>query len=82
MQRACDTGSIRTDAATQDLPLLQLMLTSLLDVSREIEPRLWRRYLAIFLDGLRPSEPRSEVPPPIGLDVFHDVIIQSHTARL
>ncbi|MDO9406939.1 TetR/AcrR family transcriptional regulator [Patulibacter sp.] len=79
MQRARDSGAIRADADTQDLPLLQLMLSSLLDASRDLAPQLWRRYLAIFLDGLRPGEPRTQLPPPIDLSIVHDVVVRSHT---
>lgn len=78
MQRARDSGAIRADADTQDLLLLQLMLTSLLDASRGIATQLWRRYLAIFLDGLRPGEPRAQLPPPIDLGIIHDGVVRSH----
>ena len=31
------------------------MLGAVMDRSRDVEPELWRRYLAIILDGLRPQ---------------------------
>jgi AcrR family transcriptional regulator len=51
--RAQSDGSLRADLAPTDLPLLQLMLGSLSECTRDVDPEAWRRYLAIVLDGLR-----------------------------
>ena len=32
-----------------------VMLGAVMDRTREVEPELWRRYLGLVLDGLRPE---------------------------
>jgi AcrR family transcriptional regulator len=66
--RAQESGQLRPDAAPQDVPLLQLMIGTIIDLSRDFEPDLWRRFLSIVLQGLRaepgPPEPLEPAPPP------------------
>jgi len=66
--RARDAGTLRADTEPEDLPLVQLMLSSVIDVSHDVAPELWRRYLAIVLRGLRSEpgapEPLPAAPPP------------------
>jgi hypothetical protein len=42
-----------------------LMLTTILDAAREVEPDLWRRYLEVFIQGLRaePTPPGTLATP-------------------
>ena len=53
VQRAKDAGALRADFQPADIPMTFLMLTAVLDTAREVEPELWRRYLEIFIQGLR-----------------------------
>jgi AcrR family transcriptional regulator len=50
--RAQEQGSLRPDIEATDLPLLQLMLGSLSECTRSVDPAIWRRYLGILTDGL------------------------------
>ena len=61
--RAQADGSLRADVEATDLPLLQLMLGSLSECTREVDPEAWRRYLGILTDGLRT---RRDEPTPLG----------------
>jgi AcrR family transcriptional regulator len=65
--RAQESGQLRSDAAAQDVPMLQLMIGTIIDLSRDFEPDLWRRFLSIVLQGLRadpgPPEPLDPAPP-------------------
>jgi AcrR family transcriptional regulator len=65
--RAQESGELRADAAAQDIPMLQLMIGTIIDLSRDFEPDLWRRFLSIVLQGLRaepgPPEPLETAPP-------------------
>ena len=56
VRRAVEAGVVRPDMATSDVPLINFMLNSIIDFARDIEPELYRRYLAIVLDGLRVKE--------------------------
>jgi AcrR family transcriptional regulator len=55
VERAQADGSLRPDVATTDMPLLQLMLGSLSECTRDVDPEVWRRFLGIITDGLRTS---------------------------
>ena len=58
VKRAVDAGVVRPDMATTDVPVLNFILNTAIDLGRDVEPELYRRYLAIVLDGLRhPGEP-------------------------
>jgi hypothetical protein len=60
---------------TSDVPIINFMLTLVVDVGRDVEPDLWRRYLAIVLDGLRPRPDGAELPvPPLGIAAFQEAI--------
>ena len=65
VRRAVEAGVVRSDLAPTDLPLINLMLNTLIDFGREVEPDLYRRFLAITLDGLRPHRQAAE-PLPVG----------------
>jgi AcrR family transcriptional regulator len=66
VRRAREAGQIRADVAAQDLPVIQLMLSTLIDASRDVSPDLWRRYLGIITRGLSAhpdQEPELETSP-------------------
>ena len=65
LSRAQADGSVREDAVPSDIPMLQLSVGSLIDATRDVEPELWRRYLAIALDGLRA---RRDGPTPLPVE--------------
>jgi AcrR family transcriptional regulator len=55
--RAKAAGVVREDADPLDTPVIMFMLGAVMDRSRDVEPELWRRYLALIIDGLRPTAP-------------------------
>lgn len=61
VQRAKDAGALRADFEAADLPMMFLMLSAILDAARDVEPDLWRRYLEVFIQGLR-AEPTPPEP--------------------
>ena len=70
--RAQAAGVLRDDFAPQDMPILQMMLGSVIDVTREVEPELWRRHLRIVLDGMR-AQPGPPTPLPVAALTFPQV---------
>ena len=65
LERAQADGSVRPDVVSSDVALLQVTLGSIMDASRDVDPELWRRFLALSLDGLRTSrEGFSPLPGP------------------
>jgi AcrR family transcriptional regulator len=53
VERAKEQGSVRPDFDQSDIIFMQVALSAIMARSRAIEPDLYRRYLAIFLDGIR-----------------------------
>ena len=59
--RAQADGSVRADLSPTDIPLIEFMLAMLAEYAYPVRPDVWRRYLTIILDGLRPE--RATVTP-------------------
>ena len=55
IERAQAAGEIRADATTQDYGVVLMMVSAVMDASGDVSPELWRRYLRIALQGLRPA---------------------------
>jgi len=68
VRRARETGRLRSDLQAEDLPLIQLMVSAVIDTARDIDPELWRRYLQIVIDGLRADRPASAPLEPSALN--------------
>jgi AcrR family transcriptional regulator len=62
VERAKADGILRPDVVGPDLGLIQFMLGALADATRDVDPELWRRFLAIALDGLRTQR---DAPSPL-----------------
>jgi AcrR family transcriptional regulator len=61
LERAKQAGAVREDIALTDLPMIQLAIGTIAESSRTVSPDVWRRVMAIFLDGLRPESARTEL---------------------
>jgi AcrR family transcriptional regulator len=77
VRRAQEAGVVRSDFALSDVPLINFMLNTLVDFGRDVEPDLYKRYLAIVLDGLRPRDDLEPLP----LDALHIRTFQEALAR-
>jgi AcrR family transcriptional regulator len=75
--RAQEQGTLRADVVPADFPILQLMVGAVTDHIGQ--PGLWRRYLAIVIDGLRarPGEPSPLPDLPVSEDAMQEAIIDS-----
>ena len=62
VERAQEDGSLRPDFAPTDVPLMQLMLGSLSECARDVDPEIWRRFLGLLTDGMRT---RRDGPSPL-----------------
>ena len=65
VQRARDAGELRADVVEDDVLLVSLMTGAISDFGVPVAPQLWRRALAIQLDGLR-ARRDAPTPLPIG----------------
>jgi AcrR family transcriptional regulator len=62
VQRGVAAGAVRDDLSTSDVPVINFMLHTVVDLSRDVEPELYKRYLAIVLDGMRPRDDLDPLP--------------------
>jgi AcrR family transcriptional regulator len=77
--RAQEQGTLRADVISADFPILQLMVGAVSDHTGQ--PGLWRRYLAIIVDGLRarPGETSPLAGLPVSEDALQTAIVDSST---
>ena len=65
VERAQQAGALRPDFNATDVPLIAFMLASAAEYAGQVQPDIWRRYLALIIDALRPSRDGvSELPVP------------------
>lgn len=79
VDRARDAGALRPDVAATDIGIVVLMLCTVADVTGDVAPELWRRYLPMLLDGLRNG---GGLPvPAISPEELHDAMT-THKQRV
>jgi AcrR family transcriptional regulator len=65
VERAQASGDLRRDFQATDVKMIAFMLASIAEYAASVTPQVWRRYLALLFDGLRPSRDGvSELPVP------------------
>jgi AcrR family transcriptional regulator len=53
--RAQAAGQVRADLRQTDIPFIIFVLTEATVLARQASPEIWRRYLALVMDGMRPA---------------------------
>jgi AcrR family transcriptional regulator len=80
--RAQAAGTVRDDLRTTDVPMLACMLATVAEYAGPVQPDVWRRYLALFIDGLRPSRDHaSALPLPALTPQEMEQVLRAHAAR-
>jgi AcrR family transcriptional regulator len=75
VRRAKEAGVVRDDIDTSDVPLINFMINTMVDFGRDFEPDLYKRYLAIVLDGLRPRDDLEPLPvAPMKITKFQEAL--------
>jgi len=65
VERAQAAGQLRSDLRPTDIPFILFVLAEAAQFARQVSPEIWRRYLTLVLDGLRPErEGVSPLPVP------------------
>jgi AcrR family transcriptional regulator len=62
LERAQAAGQVRADLAPTDVPIMEFMLGAIAEYAGDVRPTIWRRYLALMLDALRPAR---DAPSPL-----------------
>jgi hypothetical protein len=80
--RAQAAGAVRADIETGDLPIIQLMVSLVLEASHDVDPELWRRYLALALRGIATHpEDLPALPGPAPTPEAIDRVMTARPAR-
>ena len=53
VERARQDGYLRPDVEPSDMPVIGMLAGTVSEWAGHVEPELWRRYVALFLDGMR-----------------------------
>lgn len=81
--RAQEAGALRGDIAPSDVPIIQLMLSTVSECAHDADPELWRRYFQIVVRGLA-ADPAAVPPPsrpPLPLDQVPQVMAHMRPSR-
>jgi AcrR family transcriptional regulator len=76
--RAQRDGHLRPDFLPTDIPIIELMISSVAAYTSAVDPDLWRRYLSLVLDGM--AAERSELRG-LGRGPTHDEIAETMHIR-
>jgi hypothetical protein len=55
VERAQAAGQLRADIRQTDIAFIVFVLTEATQLSHAANPEIWRRYLTLILDGMRPA---------------------------
>lgn len=55
IERAQADGQVRADLRPTDVPIIEFMVAAAAEYAWQVRPTVWRRYLALILDALRPA---------------------------
>jgi AcrR family transcriptional regulator len=82
VDRAKNEGVLRSDFESTDAIFIQLALAAVMDTTRGTAPALYRRYLTIFLDGVRTDRGPLTALPVEALDVEETHAVMTPRSRL
>ena len=83
VERAQAAGQLRPDFRATDVKMIAFMLASVAEYAASAAPELWRRYLAMLIDGLRPARDGvCDLPAPAPTTVDLAELMSAHAQRL
>ena len=78
VRRAQESGDLRGDVVASDVLLIQFIIGSAAELTTTRSPELWRRYLAMVLDGLRTPDPHPLPQPGLSVDESVPALREAH----
>ena len=82
IERAQAAGQLRPDLRPTDIPFILFVLAEAAQFARRVSPEIWRRYLTLVLDGLRPErEGVSPLPVPALLPDEFEMTVRQNALR-
>ncbi|HEY4020014.1 MAG TPA: helix-turn-helix domain-containing protein [Pseudonocardiaceae bacterium] len=71
IERAKQAGTMRADLAIEDLAFVVWGVAQTVDRTASVAPRIWRRHLALLLDGFRAEAAHPLPEPPLNPGMSH-----------
>jgi AcrR family transcriptional regulator len=71
IERAKQAGTMRADLAIEDLAFVVWGVAQTVERTADVAPRLWRRHLALLLDGFRAEAAHPLPEPPLDPGLSH-----------
>jgi AcrR family transcriptional regulator len=68
VERAQNDGYLRPELSATDMPILGLLAGTVSEYAGRVDAELWRRYVAILLEGMRFRDEQ----PPLGVEALDD----------
>ncbi|BBY48662.1 TetR family transcriptional regulator [Mycolicibacterium arabiense] len=68
VERARHDGYLRPDVEHTDMPIIGMLAGTVSEWAGHVEPELWRRYVALLLDGMRQGDGQK----PLAVDALDD----------
>lgn len=62
VERARDDGYLRPEVCPTDMPVLGLLAGTMSEWAGHVDDQLWRRYVALLLDGMRRCDGQQSLP--------------------
>lgn len=83
IKRAQADGQVRADLRPTDIPMIEFMVAAAAEYAWQVRPTVWRRYLALILDALRPATaPGRPLPEPeLSADEMAEVMQSNPLSR-
>jgi AcrR family transcriptional regulator len=82
VERAQAAGQVRPDLRQTDIVFIIFVLTEAAEIARHARPDIWRRYLALVIDGMRPArEGVTPLPVPALLPQEMEMTMRQHAPR-
>lgn len=82
VERAQAAGALRADFSPTDVPIITYLLASAAEYAGPVQPDLWRRYLALIIDGMRVStDGGSPLPVAALTQAQFEWSVRAHGAR-
>ena len=83
IKRAQAAGQVRADLRPTDVPMIEFMVAAAAEYAWQVRPTIWRRYLALILDALRPASAsgRSLPEPELSPDEMAEVVQSNPLSR-
>jgi AcrR family transcriptional regulator len=83
VERAQASGDLRPDFQATDVKMIAFMLASIAEYAASVTPEVWRRYLAMLIDGLRPARDGvSALPAPAPSILDLADLMTAHARRI